>query len=660
MSAALRKVLFFLLMVGASISSWAQGIYVSSFKKLDLDLAARVNPVLDDNDETCALIKIVTTEKGFTIDCDGLDKCQPEDYSHVSEIYLYVPPGAKRVTISHPVFRQLREYEYPIPIESACTYEMILQTATPLYSKYNENYVIFNVLPADAEVRIDGKLVENKTGSVSQRHSVGRHTYTVSHPLYHPQKGSFEITPVDFTELNVCLKPDFGYLSVQTSPEQGAYIQINGEDRGKTPFFSDKMKSGNYSLRISHELYLPYEKTVSIKAEDTLALQVEVIPNYGYVSVFCEDELASIELDGKYMADGSWSGRLPVGEYVFAATRPSYHVVSQSVKVDTGTSLNLFLPSPTPLQGTICVTSASKGADVYMNTEWKGQAPIVIDNVFAGKYLLTLKSSRHPLHTQYVTLRDGDTVLIDTGYAKGKNVKIENIHPVAALYVDDAYIGAGDQKIKLSYGQHALCAKYLGKVFSDSVSVEKRGPAKFSINRGNDATLFKELEKDYKDSLRKSRPQHILFTFNGAWSPQMQWSFGLRFGKVRKWGWNVSLMTFVHFQAYTALSTVPYDLHTFDEKKGTRVSGTIGVLWHPTKHLLLFANGGYGFRGVAYHSSRTQEYYLYKPNTFHGFEGQLGLAGVFGGLVLSVEAATINFKYVELKMGLGFLSKIRK
>lgn len=647
-----------MLIVGSCISSWAQGISVSSFKKLDRDLAARVNPVLNDNDETCALVRIVTAEKNFSFEPDALGICMIDD-SPVSEIHMYVAPGSRRLTIMHPDFGVLRNYEYPVQIESACTYEMVLQTTTPLYSKYNENYVIINVLPINAEVRIDGKLVENKTGAVSQRLSVGRHTYTVSDPMYHQQKGSFEITPVDFTELNVSLKPNFGYLSVTTSPEHEARILINGEDRGKTPFFSGKMKNGNYSVRISHELYLPYEKAVSIKDEDTLVLQVEMIPNYGYVSVSCEDMLASIEVDGKYMADGSWSGRLPVGEYVFTASRPSYHDVSQSVKVDTGTRLNLSLDAPTPLQGTVCVSSASKGADIYMDSAWKGKAPMVIDNVFAGTHLLTLKSSRHPLHTQHVTVSDGDTVLIDTGFVKGKKVKIQNIHPVAELYVDDAYIGAGDQKVMLSYGRHLLSAKYLGDVFSDSVSVEKKSGGKLTI-QGDDYVEFLKLKgKKYADSLRKSRPQHFLFTFNGAWSPQMQWSFGLRFGKVQKWGWNVSLMTFVHFHAYTALPTEPYGLYTFDNKKCTRVSGTVGVLWHPTKHLLLFANGGYGFRGVAYYAPQTKEYYLYKHNSFHGFEGQLGLAGAFGSIVLSVEAATINFKYVELKVGFGFLSRIK-
>ena len=55
-----------------SLAVSAQEISVRSFRQLPNDLTARVNPVKNDNAQTCALVKIVTTERGFAFDPDGL------------------------------------------------------------------------------------------------------------------------------------------------------------------------------------------------------------------------------------------------------------------------------------------------------------------------------------------------------------------------------------------------------------------------------------------------------------------------------------------------------------------------------------------------------------------------------------------------------------
>ncbi|MBR1991740.1 MAG: PEGA domain-containing protein, partial [Bacteroidales bacterium] len=46
----------------------AQNISVKSFRPLPEDLTARVDPVTNENGQTCALVKIVTTERGFSFE----------------------------------------------------------------------------------------------------------------------------------------------------------------------------------------------------------------------------------------------------------------------------------------------------------------------------------------------------------------------------------------------------------------------------------------------------------------------------------------------------------------------------------------------------------------------------------------------------------------
>ena len=103
---------------------------VKSFRLLETDLTAntRGTEKYDQNGEKAALIKIITTMtdlrfNGFSLGIVGTEKKE-------GELWLYLPRRAQRLNIIHPSLGILRDYFYPIPIQSARTYEMILDVGT--------------------------------------------------------------------------------------------------------------------------------------------------------------------------------------------------------------------------------------------------------------------------------------------------------------------------------------------------------------------------------------------------------------------------------------------------------------------------------------------------------------------------------------------------
>ena len=114
---------FFIIQV---IIGQAQTISVSSFKLLDTDITANTAGTmeLDQNGETSALIKVVTTQTGFTFDGGALGIVKTKQTP--GEVWVYIPRGAKKITIKHPQLGVLRDFYYPITIEAARTYEMVL------------------------------------------------------------------------------------------------------------------------------------------------------------------------------------------------------------------------------------------------------------------------------------------------------------------------------------------------------------------------------------------------------------------------------------------------------------------------------------------------------------------------------------------------------
>ena len=104
----------------------AQNIAVESFVLEETDLTA-ITPgtmIKDHNGEVCALIKLETTQKGFTFDVGmlGVRKVLEKP----GEIWVYVPYGIRKISIMHPQLGILKNYQLPLPIDKGRTYIMKL------------------------------------------------------------------------------------------------------------------------------------------------------------------------------------------------------------------------------------------------------------------------------------------------------------------------------------------------------------------------------------------------------------------------------------------------------------------------------------------------------------------------------------------------------
>ena len=118
----LTALLFFIL--GTALR--AQTLSVESFRLLENDLAANIQGTMrfDQNGQVAALIRVVTSEKGFVFDGGMLGVVDTKQ--DVGEILIWVPRAIQRITIKHELLGVLRDYYFPIPIEGGRTYELKL------------------------------------------------------------------------------------------------------------------------------------------------------------------------------------------------------------------------------------------------------------------------------------------------------------------------------------------------------------------------------------------------------------------------------------------------------------------------------------------------------------------------------------------------------
>lgn len=264
--------LLFLLVVPHSATAQNK-IQVTSFQRMETDITARITaPQRDQNGEICALIRIVSTEKDFMFEPDALGIVARENKP--GEIWLYVPRGARRISIMHEKYGVLRNYFYPDLIEKATVYEMELSAgdeAKEMAVDTNMQLVVMRPEPAIADIYVDDEKMPTEKGLFTATMKKGTHTYRVEAPMYAPEAGIIDLGS-EQKIMSVALKPRFGYLEVFSLPEQDAKVYIDNELAGETPYKSDRMPLKDYQVRVEKEFFFPMDSTIVITAGETSSL----------------------------------------------------------------------------------------------------------------------------------------------------------------------------------------------------------------------------------------------------------------------------------------------------------------------------------------------------------------------------------------------------
>lgn len=259
--------------------SLAQGkIEVASFRRLETDISARVTaPRTDQNGEVCALIRVVTSEPDLMFEPDALGIVAREN--HPGEVWLYVPRGARRVSLMHSRLGVLRNYFYPDIIEQATVYEMVVRTGdearlAPVDT--NTQLLVLRPDPETADVYIDGEKMPLVNGLFTATMKKGEYAYRVEAPMYATQAGVVALGDEQVVK-SIRLQPLFGYLEVFSLPEQDAAVCLDGDTVGHTPYKSDRLPLGTFDLNLSKDTYYPVDTTVIIRAGQTTALTVNML-----------------------------------------------------------------------------------------------------------------------------------------------------------------------------------------------------------------------------------------------------------------------------------------------------------------------------------------------------------------------------------------------
>ena len=323
----------------------SQSISVCSFKLLDSDLTANTAGTMeqDQNGEVAALIKVVTTQTGFTFDGGAMGIVKTKQTP--GEIWVYLPRGSKKITIKHPQLGVLRDYYFPVSIDAARTYEMVLISGTVqtvVQQARTSQYVVFQLTPPNAIVELDGSLLQTVDGTASKMMKFGSYDYRVQAPNYFPEVGKVTINDPDNKKIvNVSLKPNFSKVTLTVA--NNAEIWINGEKKGNGTWTGD-LGEGTYEFEAKqqgHRSTLTTRDLIVTQEPQTINLQTPT-PIYGEADINSSPAMADIYIDGEKMGKTpQMVSKLLIGSHQLRISKNGYDDLTTSIIIKEGETTSL-------------------------------------------------------------------------------------------------------------------------------------------------------------------------------------------------------------------------------------------------------------------------------------------------------------------------------
>ena len=457
----MRKMLLAIFLCSFHTLVAQQNIVVESFRLLENDLTANLQGTMeyDQNGEVSALIKISTTEQGFVF--DGGMMGVVKSLQKTGEIWLYVPHGIKKISIHHQQLGSLRDYYFPIAINKARTYEMRLSTGkveTLVTKSAGKQYVMFHVSPSNAMVEIDNQFLSvNNEGYAEKAMPYGTYTYRVSCNNYHTEAGVIQVSSKEKTEINVQLRPDFGWLKLDTDEEfKAAQVYIDGERVGELPYVSSVLKSGTHRVRLVKPMYESYEQEVRIFDNDTTNLSIRMKANFAKVTIE-SDENTEIWIDGRYKGKALWQGNLEPGDYTLEWKKVSHRTKSEVLHVQDYSPRMIRLPSLTPIFSQMDISSTPSKAKVYVDSVYQGETPIFLSEVLVGKREVSLQKDGYFPQTKVVEILESEETKLQFSLEEKPSesmVTITSSPSKAAVRIDGQEVGETPMTIPLTLGEH--------------------------------------------------------------------------------------------------------------------------------------------------------------------------------------------------------------
>lgn len=490
----------------------AQQMTITRFEKMENDPSASLNPVKDQQDEPCAALRVLTMERHFVFECTaGVEKV---DESRPGEIWVWLPGRTRYLKISHPELGVL-DYTFPINIESATVYEMKISTShdalvrikptppnatvkidsilvptengvaekkvsfgyhnysveDPYYLttianfevkkdttdinvnlKSNYGVLTINSDPQGASIAINGK--EEGVTPFTRRLVNGTYTCMIESDFYFPIMEKIQVRGNQ--TINYSLQKNYGIVTINSVPESGCDVLIDGILVGQTPY-TGQVRCGRHYYSIENALYYGVSGSIQVKSDTSFVFRLR--PNFSDVQIKSEPEGADVLVDGKKIGVTPYIGRMGLGRHTISLNQNLYYPESRVLNLSKDTLMNIAMK---PNFGYLYITSNEARSKVYIDDKYIGETPCKTKALESGSHIVKLQKNNFRDATEKVIVSDAKTETVNIELKTiGATLTISSdAKRIQTLYLDGenkgylpqtlTYLNPGRHKVKVT------------------------------------------------------------------------------------------------------------------------------------------------------------------------------------------------------------------
>lgn len=383
--------------VNSAIAQQKLKFSVASFELDQFDMTAKNEQYkkIDGNGSPYAIIKVTSTNPDDDLKAYyfNFGNMNSMVEQHDDELWVYVQRNAKMVTISRQGYTTINKYDLQTTIEEGRTYVMQLSvTAVPVFTQM----VQFSIVPVSSKAVVMVKSI--KKDAVEE--------------LF----GN--------TDNEGCVAKSLPY---------GSYMY--------------RVVAENYHT--SEGRFTLGDKTKTHKEKVTLRA------NFSEITLHV-DAAADIYVNGEKKGNRTWKGILKAGSYQVECRQTNHKSSSQYITVEENDNRTIELTSPTPITGTLAVTSRPASATISIDGKDYGVTPRNINGLIIGRHTVTLSRQNYKSENLTVEITEGQTTNLDVTLSDIARMTIDSRPIHATLYVDGKNVGSTPYIAEMASGDYTM------------------------------------------------------------------------------------------------------------------------------------------------------------------------------------------------------------
>ena len=247
---------------------------------------------------------------------------------------------------------------------------------------------------------------------------------------------------------------DYGWFAISSNPSGGDVI-FNGRYVGDSPVTVKVMTTGTptNTIEVNKQGYKNWyqEYHTNPGSGQTIQVYAELVAvqTSGSISVLSDPSGAYATIDRGYQL---------ITPCTFTSVNPGYHTIALSmagyqqyntrILVQSGQESSVTATlTPTQQVGTLQASSSPSGADLYVDTGFRGNTPLRVSGLSAGTHTVSMERSGFQDWSQTVSIIAGQTTTINPVLSpyppepKTGDIAVSSIPAGAYVYLDNNYQG---------------------------------------------------------------------------------------------------------------------------------------------------------------------------------------------------------------------------